>query len=108
MTVASEPDLLDLMAARERRDSGIALVAESQSDEWTQAAMHCIGELAATGETFDADDVRRIVGTPLHPNALGMLFKRAVESDALERVGMVQSQRVLARGRWIPQYRGKR
>jgi hypothetical protein len=99
-------DLVDLMTARTLRDDGLALVEASQSPEWTTAACRCIDELAASGEPFSADDVRAIVGTPLHPRAFGMVFKWAVESDALERVGMVQSKRPEARGRWIVIYRG--
>jgi hypothetical protein len=101
-------DLLTLMQARQRRDDGIALVEDSESSRWQQHAIAVIAELAQDSHPFTSDDVCDVVGRPTHPAAVGALMMRAVRSGRLERVGAVQSTRVLARGRWLPAYVGVR
>jgi hypothetical protein len=101
-------DLLDIIAAEDLRNTGMERASLAEPAEWTRAAERVIAEFVAAGRPFSSDNVRARIGPPLHKNAMGAVFKHAVESGKLRRDGMVQSKRVLARGRWIAQYRGVR
>lgn len=105
MSTAS-PDLIDIIEARSRRDTGMALASESEMTGWTEAADRAIRELIREGVPFSSDAVCERVGRPYHPAAVGSVFMRAVRSGRLEEVGRVQSTRVEARGRKIPVYVG--
>lgn len=106
MSIAA-PDLLDIIEAQERRDHGHARVLSAEPWLWTQAAEGAIADLAASGRPFTSDDVCAIVGRPLHGNAVGAVFRRAVASGALRRAeGMQQSERPAARERWLARYVG--
>ena len=83
------------------------LVLDAEPERWSRAATLAIARLAASGQPFTSDDVTAIAGRPTRPNAVGAVFKRAVNSGSLRRAeGMRQSERVEARGRWLAQYVG--
>jgi hypothetical protein len=98
----------DLFTALEKRDRGMELASLAEPAEWMRAAEALIDEFVRAGHPFTADNVRARIGPPRHANAMGALFKRAVESGTLRRGPMVQSHRPTARGRWLPSYVGAR
>lgn len=76
------------------RDQGIARVDAAEDPAWRAAADVAIAELAASGEEFTAEDVRRIAGDPTHPNAMGARFRAAAQAGIIRRVGYRASSRV--------------
>lgn len=102
-------DLLDLMAAITLRDAGMQQVLDAESGDWTLSAWLALSVLATSGEPFTSDDLCAMAGRPEHPCAVGAVMRRAVASGQLRRAeGMAQSERVAARGRWLPRYVGVR
>lgn len=85
--------LLDLETGRTWRDRGIARVDAAEPDVWKRAADRAIEQLAATGEPFTAEDVRRMVGDPSRPNAFGSRFLAAARSGLVHKVGYRPSSR---------------
>jgi hypothetical protein len=79
--------------AKRRRDEGIGHVDLAEGVIWKSKADAAIRFLADTGQTFTADDVRRIAGDPRHPNAMGGRLLAASKSRLIEAVGVNQSTR---------------
>lgn len=103
----TEPSLLDELDGRQRRDAGAALAGDSVHTSWRLAAEHTIGQLAAAGFNFCADDVTGVVGAaPGHRNALGGLLLAAARRGDIVPVGYRQSGRVEARARALRVWRG--
>ncbi len=99
--------LLDDLDGRQRRDAGAHLAEQSAHTSWRLAAEHTIGQLAAAGFDFTADDVTGVVGAaPGHKSALGALFLAAARRGEIVPVGYRQSGRVEARARALRVWRG--
>lgn len=78
----------------ELRDAGVEVVDAAVSEAWKRDADLAIDELAKSGNSFTAEDLRSMVGDPPnHPNAMGARFLKAAKRGLIIRVGYRQSQR---------------
>jgi hypothetical protein len=77
----------------ELRDNGQSLVLSHTSEEWRDSALRAIQTLALRGLAFGAEDVRKIVGNPERPNAMGAVFGIAAKSGLIQPVGFVKAER---------------
>lgn len=85
-------DLVDLIgqieAADRQRDRGMALAAHAEGPDFSTAAYVAIRAVALRQEFLFVDDVRRqCIIEPLHFNAWGRPWKRAIEDGLIERTG---------------------
>lgn len=99
-------DLIDIIQARELRDTGTAMADAAERPDWKHRADEAISTLAATGREFTAEDVRQLAGDPLHPNAMGARFLTAARSGVIECVGFTTGTRVPSHARILRRYRG--
>jgi hypothetical protein len=97
---------VDLFTAVELRDAGMALADEAEPDAWKLAADLAIEILARWPESFTAEDVRRLAGDPLHPNAMGPRLQAAARANVIREVGYTTGERPLSRARVLRVYRG--
>lgn len=79
---------------------------ESARDEWFAAAEDVIERLAATGDEFSFDAVRRELPEALHPNHYGQLMRRRRIRALVEPVGVAPSGIRSRKGGWSQRYRG--
>ncbi len=86
-------DLADQLEGQRRRDEGIGTVDLAEGVIWKSKADAAIQLLADSGESFTADDVRRIAGDPRHPNAMGARLLKASRRGLIVCVGRRQSTR---------------
>lgn len=76
---------------------------------WSDAAAAAIRNLAATGTTFDAADVRALTpGEPTHQNVPGQVFAAMRRAGVIEIVNYGPSRRRSVRGAAVAQWRGTR
>jgi hypothetical protein len=75
------------------RDAGMSRAEQAESDEWNAACDAAIAWWAKTGEEFTAEEVRKRVGDPKHPNAMGPRFAAAARAGLIVRVGYARSPR---------------
>lgn len=74
--------------------AGMTLADNAASPDWKARWDAAIVELAATGRTFCADDVREIAGAPTdHPNAAGARFQAARRAGLIRHAGYRKSAR---------------
>lgn len=81
------------------RGEGEHLALASEPHDWRAGAAKAIGQLAATGERFTADAVRRLAGDP--PSAqggLGAALSQAARAGVIEVYGYRRSSRSRRRG----------
>lgn len=82
-------------------------VLENSDESYKQNVMDVIGQLAASGYRFTAEDIREIAGSPTgHPNVLGALMHCAVKSGVIRRVDYMKATRIRSRARVIAVYVG--
>jgi hypothetical protein len=90
---------------RQLRDVGMGAVVENES--YKQNVADVIGQLAASGFRFTAEDIREIAGSPTgHPNVLGALMHLAIKRGVIKRVDYMKATRVRSRARVIAVYVG--
>lgn len=81
------------MAAR-LRDSGMSLALAAQDSKdplWSDAAYAAIVAAAKLGPTVHVDDVLAIFKVPpIHANAWGQIWRRAIKAGVLERTGTIK------------------
>jgi len=77
------------------KERGMAIVetAEAIHSDWIEQADFWIETLAAVGRPFSAEDVRRRVGPPAHPNALGARMNAAAKRGLIVKAGTVKASR---------------
>jgi hypothetical protein len=88
------------------RDTG-AQLALRFDPAWSERAAEVIRDFAASGEEFDPEDVRAVVGDPESPPAMGAAFLRASKAGLIEPVGISKSTRIQRHGGWARTWRGK-
>lgn len=88
-------DQLAINFARGLRDEGMERSAEAAAEEFREVGARIVAELAASGEPFNADDLRDRLeehGVPVdRPNAVGSLFMQASRRGLIQRVGYRQT-----------------
>lgn len=97
-----------LEQGRRRRDDGMRAASQNTVVGWKGLAERAIRELADSGRTFTAEDVRERAGRPLgsHDNAMGAAIGKAARAGIIEAVGYTQAQRPEAAGRILRMWRG--
>lgn len=94
---------------RALRDDGVSRVDANTPDDWKSAVQMQIAKLAATGQPFTAENVRRVVGDPPnHPNAMGAQFISACRANVIEKVGYVNPARPTRHASVIALWIGKK
>lgn len=89
------------------RDVGMGVVLENSDESYKQNVMDVIGQLAASGYRFTAEDIREIAGSPTgHPNVLGALMHVAVKTKVIRRVDYAKAKRYRSHSRPIGVYVG--
>ena len=104
-----QPTLDDLLAeGRRRRDEGVETATHGTDIVWRRVTDEVIAGLAASGCTFDAEDVRAVVGEPPagSQNAFGARFSHAARNGVIVRVGYRQASRPEAHARTLAVWRG--
>lgn len=92
---------------RRLRDVGINTVLENSDESYKQKVVDVIGQLAASGYRFTAEDIREIAGSPTgHPNVLGALMHGAVKTGVIKRVAYAKATRARSHARVIAVYTG--
>lgn len=105
----TSPTLLDQLTddGRRRQDAGQDAALHGSDVRWRAAAERVLADLAATGAPFDAEDVRRQVGTlASSPNAIGSLFSRAARAGLIVTVGYRVASRAERAGGLLRVWRG--
>lgn len=78
-----------------------ALSTDPRAD-WMEDAHTAISALAArsirTGQTFTADDLRKMIGEPDHHNWIGASFQAAYKRGEIDQVGFTLSRSKSRRG----------
>ena len=90
------------------REQGQRAALGVEPHDWRAAAAKAIEMLAATGETFTADAVRRLAGDP--PSAaggLGAALGAAARAGVIEPYGYRRSRRSRRRGGVVTVWRGR-
>jgi hypothetical protein len=88
------------------RDAGAQLSLALDPD-WADRAADVLREFAASGEEFDAEDIRAVVGDPDSPGAMGAVFLQASRAKLIEPVGISRSTRIERHGGWARTWRGR-
>ena len=76
-----------------QRGMRLAETAEAIHDDWVETADYAIEHLCAEGRPFSAEDVRRLVGPPSHPNAMGARINAAARRGLIVKVGTITATR---------------
>lgn len=84
---------IDLWATR-ARDTGAEAAIGSYADEWRRRADRVLAELASSGRTFTAEDIRHRAGDPSSPGALGALLLGASRAGMIRLEGITRSTRL--------------
>lgn len=95
MNVRSAPDLFSNAAEAERRKQAgmrLALVAQDEKmPEWSELAYRAIVAIAKRQETVHVDDIlREFDAQPVHPNAWGSVWSRAIRDNVIAHSGRVR------------------
>lgn len=96
------------LTGAELRDLGIDKINSKTPEAWKTACDLAIARLALTGQEFTAEDVRRAVGDPHHPNAMGARFNVAAKQGVIEHVGYRKPARASRHAAPIGVWRGRR
>ena len=80
-------------AARGQRGMAVAETAEAIHGDWVKRADLAIRLFASGGQPFTAEDVRRHVGDPVHPNAMGARLNAAARKGIIECTGITTATR---------------
>ena len=105
--------LLDLPAATEAREDGIAQADANADDDWREVATHVVDLLAGTGEPFTADHVVAMLEelwpevTTHNLAALGPVFKRAARDGSIVKTGRLVPSRIARRHRDLVEWCGR-
>jgi hypothetical protein len=100
---------LDIFDAISQRDQGLTQVIESSDAGYRDKLLAAIEVLAASGESFTADDVRQGAGDPpagTHPNIAGAIFQQAVKAGLIRTVGFAHSVRAVGHHNVVRLWRG--
>jgi len=101
------PDDEDDRPGPERKQTGTARAWGRVDTGWRKKALAAVQTLAATGETFVADDVRRLVADDaIGQQSWGALLGGCARRGWIVRVGFVQSDRAERHGSYVAQWRG--
>lgn len=92
---ATKPDLFSYAAeAESRKQAGMKLALFAQDEkvpEWSELAYRAIVAIAKRQETVHIDDVlRAFAAKPIHPNAWGSVWQRAIREDVIAHTGRVR------------------
>jgi hypothetical protein len=93
--------------AEQLREEGIELVLEAQHEEWKRQATETLNMLIEDGESFTADDFRKLaadfeIGEPKHPSAWSALIANASKAGRIEPAGVAgRSKRKASHGRLL-------
>lgn len=60
---------------------------EAAREAWYQQCEEVVLSLAASGQAFAFDRVRRAIPEALHPNHYGLLMRRKAVREAVEKIG---------------------
>jgi len=74
--------------------------------EWVDEALEYVAVFAALDVPFSADDLRRVVRTPPHPNAVGTVFKIAHRRGWITPTNYIPSTNPSRRGGALRQWMG--
>ena len=81
---------LEKATGAELRDAGIEKATDGGSVAlqvlWRDKALYCIAKMALADATFDAEDLRRAIGPPPTPNAIGAAFRTAYKKGWIRPV----------------------
>lgn len=87
------------------RDAGFHRVEAGEDPRWVEAADRAIRDLAASGNPFTAEDVRRRAGSPRRPNSMGARISHWATKGLIRPAGYVRAKRSSRRasrlGRWV-------
>ena len=78
--------------------------------EYKERLSNSIKVLAARGETFCSDDIRKIAGDPppgQSPNLVGALVNHALRAGLIHTVGYTRSARVAGHANLVGRYEGR-
>lgn len=79
------------------RDRGMALAADAQEHDapgWSRLAYDVIVDIAASQRTVHVDDVlARLDAAPVHPNAWGSVWRKAIAAGIISRSGQMRETR---------------
>ena len=94
--------LADVEEAQRRKADGQAQALHASDVRWRSAAERAIRDLAATGEPFDAETLRRHVEVlAASPNAVGAVFTKAHRDGVIRPHGYRTASRKQAHGRTL-------
>lgn len=105
--------LLDLDAATEAREHGIAQVEDNADEEWRMIAGHVVMLLAATGEPFTADHVVATLEAEwpdVHTHnlaALGPVIRTAARNGEIVKTGRLVPSTIARRHRDLVEWCGR-
>lgn len=100
-------DFVPLFDTGERRKAeGMALADAAEPGFWRDRADAAIKALAAEQREFTAEDVRKLAGSPTHPNAFGSRFLAAARSGLIRKTGYRNSKRASLHAHPIAVWRG--
>lgn len=85
--------LFEYAEGERRKHEGMERADAAEPDEWKARADAAIRELAASGQEFNAEDVRAIAGSPSRPNAFGSRFLAAARAGLIVKTGYRNSTR---------------
>lgn len=85
---------LELWSSLARDHGAQRTLADPESREWQDAATRALEELAASGESFTASDLRRVVGDPPNSACVGAVFLRASRARLIHCIGVQASSRI--------------
>jgi hypothetical protein len=91
MSTAEELTLWSALA----RDHGVMRsTVDPESRAWQDRADQALEQLAASGESFTASDLRRLVGDPENSACVGAVFLRASRACLIRCIGVQASSRI--------------
>jgi hypothetical protein len=90
----SAQDELTLWSALARDHGTSRTMVDPESRAWQDRADAALEELAASGGSFTASDLRRIVGDPPNSACVGAVFLRASRARLIRCIGVQASSRV--------------
>jgi hypothetical protein len=105
---AARPHLqLDLLEALRRREAGQGLVMEHADTDYRERLAASIKALAASGEGFCSDDLRREAGDPpCDHHLIGAVMQGAIKGGLIKQVSTTRSGRLIGHGNKVGVYVG--
>lgn len=80
-------------------------VLDRAGEEWVKAARDAVLVFCRADIKFSADDIRKRIGDPPVPNALGALLNDCAKARLIRDVGTTRSTRPEAHGRKVTVWR---